>query len=132
MDIRERRNILVTRRNPDSKLEYVSSMAGHMSVSDNMERSAVTLRYVPDKVILDPAAFGVYLDALGTLTWESLEDVAAVILNDINNELIARWVQVSIVAPDKIHPGVDSHQVLLEDHQPNWDNPGLLSRLKLS
>ena len=88
------------------------------------------MRYVPDKLIIDPAAFGRYLGALGTLPWESLEKVAVTILDDINNEVVARWVQVALSAPNGTHPGVDSHGVMLEDRQPKWDNPALLSRLR--
>lgn len=130
IDVNERRQHLQTSRNPDGKLDYVTSLVGHMAVIDDMERSTVTLRYVPDKMILQPATFGKYLDVLGTVDWPTLEEAATVILNDINNELIARWVQVSIDTPDQVHPGIDSHEVLLEDHQPKWQNQELLSRLK--
>ncbi|MBT3238843.1 MAG: hypothetical protein HOL37_02050 [Rhodospirillaceae bacterium] len=130
MDVSERRKHLPTTRNPDGKLDYVTTLVGHMAAVSDMERSSVTLRYVPDKLILEPAAFGKYLDVLGTVEWPTLEEAAAVILNDINNELIARWVQVSIDTPDQVHPGIASHEVLLEDQQPKWSNPELLSRLK--
>lgn len=130
MDILERRKLLETEKNPDSNLDYVISITGHMATHDEVDSSTVNLRYVPDRDILNPASFGRYLDALGTVEWQSLEDAAAAVLNDVNNELIARWVQVSISAPDQVHPGIDRHEVLLEDRQPNWDNAGLLSRLK--
>jgi 7-cyano-7-deazaguanine reductase len=130
MEIIKRRSFLKTERNPDIKLDYVITITGHMARKDKIDSSAVSLRYVPDKVILQPVTFGRYLDAIGTLEWTALEDAAAAILNDVNNELIARWVQVWISAPDQIHPGIDRHEVLLEDRQPNWDNAGLLSRLK--
>ncbi|MHA1598402.1 MAG: hypothetical protein ACTSV1_06730 [Alphaproteobacteria bacterium] len=130
MNVTEHRRHLVTSRNPDSKLDYISSLVGHMAVLGDIGRSTVTLRYVPDRLILQPAAFGKYLDVLGGVDWQTLEEAAAVILNDINNELIARWVQVSIDTPDQVHTGIDSHEVLLEDQQPKWENPELLSRLK--
>ncbi|MCZ6466802.1 MAG: hypothetical protein O6829_05960, partial [Alphaproteobacteria bacterium] len=94
------------------------------------QRTTVGVRYVPDKLIIDPAAFGRYLGALGTLPWESLETVAVTILDDINNEIVARWVQVALSAPNGAHPGLDNHGVMLEDRQPKWDNPALLSRLR--
>ena len=131
MDIAQRRSLLATERNPDVKLDYVISITGHMSTRADIESSTVYLRYVPDRDILDPASFGRYLDALGTIEWSTLEEAAAAVLNDVNNELIARWVQVSISAPDQVHPGIDRHEVLLEDRQPKWDNAGLLSRLQL-
>ena len=130
MDIHKRRILLLFERNPDIKLDYVISITGHMATPGEVDSSAIHLRYVPDKAILNPASFGRYLDALGTLAWKTLEEVAAAILNDVNNELITRWLQVSISAPDQVHHGIDRHEVLLEDRQPNWDNAGLLSRLK--
>ena len=129
MDTLERRSLLSTARNPDPKLDYVTSLAGHMTPFEKDQRSGVILRYVPDKLILEPSSFVRYLDALGALEWSSLEDAAATVLNDISNELVARWVQVSVTTSDQIHPGISGHDVRLEDQQPNWDNPGLLSRL---
>jgi len=130
MDIFERRSLLATERNPDSKLDYVITITGQIAAHREPDSSSINLRYVPDKVILQPVSFGRYLDALGTVDWTALEEVAAAVLNDVNNELIARWVQVGISAPGQTHLGIDRHEVLLEDHQPNWENAGLLSRLK--
>lgn len=130
MDIPQRRSYLKTVRNPDFKLDYVITITGHMATLSDEQSSAVILRYVPDKVILQPRSFGRYLDTIGTFEWKALEEAAAAVLNDVNNELIARWVQVGISAPDQAHPGIERHEVLLEDRQPNWDNAGLLSRLK--
>ncbi len=130
MDIKDRRRFLITARNPDAKLDYLIVIAGHMATHSNVNRSIISLRYVPDKMILQPASFGHYLDALSTLEWDGLEEAAAAVLNDVNNEIIARWLQVRISAPEKVHPSIDSHEVLLEDRQPNWDNARLLSRMK--
>ena len=131
MDIHERRALLIREHNPDIKLDYVISITGHMAAPGEVDSSAIHLRYVPDKAILSPASFGRYLDTMGTMAWETLEEGAVVVLNDVNNVLITRWLQVSISAPDQVHHGIDRHEVLLEDRQPNWDNVGLLSRLKL-
>ena len=130
MDIQDRRKLLITERNPDPKLDYVISISGEMSAHASSDVSTVHLRYVPDKVILETAAFGQYLNALSGLSWTSLEEAAAAVLNDVNNELIARWVQVAIAAPTLHQIGIDRHEVLLEDRQPQWDNAGLLSRLR--
>jgi 7-cyano-7-deazaguanine reductase len=61
----------------------------------------------------------------------SLEALATAVLDDINNEVVARWVQVVISAPAPDEPGVDGHSVMLEDRQPKWENDSLLSRLRL-
>jgi 7-cyano-7-deazaguanine reductase len=130
MNIQVRRRFLITDRNPDIRLDYLITIAGHMATQSDLHRSVISLRYVPDKVIMQPESFGHYLDALGTLEWDSLEEAAAAVLNDVNNEIIARWLQVRISAPEQVHPGINAHEVLFEDRQPNWDNSRLLSRLK--
>lgn len=130
MDIQNRRKLLTTERNPDTKLDYVISISGEIKAHGDSGVSSVHLRYVPDRVILETSAFAHYLDALSRLPWASLEEAAAAVLNDVNNELIARWVQVVIAAPPLLHIGIDRHEVLLEDRQPKWDNAGLLSRLR--
>lgn len=132
METQQRRGLLSAARNPDPKVDYVASLRGHMALFNGGGSSGVALRYVPDRLVLEPSAFGRYLNAMGAIEWASLEAAAATILNDISNELVARWVQVSVSAPPRIHSGILSHDVLLEDRQPNWDNPGLLSRLDSS
>ncbi len=124
-----RRGLLDAVRNPDFKLEYIASLRGHMTPFDGDRRSGVVLRYVPDRLILEPASFVRYLDAMGAQQWPSLEQAAVTLLNDFSNELVARWVQVAVSAPSGLYHGIDSHDVLLEDRQPNWDNAGLLARL---
>ena len=131
MDTQERRNLIKSATNPDIKLDYVISISSHLITREGYENSVVNLRYVPDKLIISPESFGYYLKELGMLEWKTLEDVAATILNDINNELIARWLQIIISAPEKIYRDIDFHRVLIEDKQPNWNNAELLSRLKL-
>ena len=131
MDIHKRRALIICDRNPDIKLDYVVSITGHMANPGLGGSSAIHLHYVPDRVILKPASFGRYLDALGTMKWGTLEEAAAVILNDVNNQLVTRWLQLSISAPNQVHHGIDRHKVIFEDSQPNWNNTGLISRLKL-
>ena len=129
MDITARRNILECKPNPDSGIDYMVNMEGHID-KEGASRTVVLLRYVPDKLVLDAGSFGVYLDKLGDIGWGVPEDLAVTIISDFNNELVPRWVRVSVSAPDLAHPAVDTHGVVLEDNQPKWDNPGLLSRLK--
>jgi len=131
MDILQRRGHINVKSNPDPSKEFVATLEGRMATGESRMGCRVMVRYVSDRDIIDPAAFGGYLDVLGTLDWDSLEQVAVAILDDINNEAVPRWVQVSLSALDEIATGVDSHGVLLEDRQPNWNNPSLLSRLKL-
>lgn len=130
MDLTSRRNILKCTPNLDGGVDYMVNMEGHID-KESSARTEVLIRYVPDKLVLDAGSFGIYLDALGNIGWEVPEDLAVTIISDFNNELVPRWVQVSVNAPDLAHPAVDTHGVVLQDRQPKWDNPALLSRLKL-
>jgi 7-cyano-7-deazaguanine reductase len=95
---------------------------------------AVELRYVPDRLILRPVALGRYLEAMGGESWESLEALATAVLEDLNNETVARWLQVELRLTAGGKAGEEGaladHAVLLEERQPKWDNPTLLSRLE--
>ena len=130
MDLQTRRAVLATSANPDERLDYVVALRGHAPGNPDGGASEVRLRYVPDRRILDPASFGAYLATVGGEPGESVEGFAAMVLNDINNELVPRWVQVTVSAPSDGVDGVDGHGVMLEDRQPRWDNPALLSRLE--
>ncbi|MCW9001344.1 MAG: hypothetical protein OQJ87_01365 [Rhodospirillales bacterium] len=131
LDPLQRRKFLETEANPNTRLDYVSTLDGSIQVGED-GNTIVTVRYVPDKQILQPKAFITYLGVLNSIDWPSIEESAATILDDLNNEVIPRWVQVTL---EHSTPGDDgglrSHRVMLEDRQPRWDNPTLLSRLKL-
>jgi NADPH-dependent 7-cyano-7-deazaguanine reductase QueF len=90
----------------------------------------LSIQYVPDRTIVDPDAFGHYLEALAGLEWESLEALATAVLGDFSDQLVGRWIRVVAIAPEGAYPGVGSHEVVIEDRQPDWDNPSLLSRIR--
>ena len=129
MKVKERRALLETHANPDSALDYVSGLLGTLQAFGLGKPTLLSIHYVPDRMIIDPAAFGRYLEALSALEWDSLEQLATEVLGDFNDHLIGRWVRVVVTAPEGAYPGVGSHEVLIEDRQPGWDNPSLLSRL---
>ncbi|OHC74865.1 MAG: hypothetical protein A3G18_10115 [Rhodospirillales bacterium RIFCSPLOWO2_12_FULL_58_28] len=122
----ERRGILKARTSPDFKLDCISTLEGKIGLS------SVSLRYVPDKHILDPKSFGAYLKAINDLPWESPEAMTLAILDDVNNEIVARWTRITVTtAPEtSVDKGIVAHSVMVEDRQPKWDNPALLSGLK--
>ena len=130
MGLMTRRQLLTADGNPGTRLDYVVALEGGIPGDAQGGPRTVGLRYVPDKLVLQPAAFGRYLEALAAETWPSLEDLAVTILDDMNNEVVPRWVQVTVSLPDTRQPGVESHGVILEDRRPKWDNPALLSRLR--
>ena len=126
MDLLQRRGHLAVSPNPDPAKEYVATIKGRMGAG----KIQVELRYVPDRDILDPVSFAAYLDVLGGMTRDSLEKAAVTIIDDINNEVVPRWARVVLSKINDDAAG-GGHSVLLEDRQPKWDNPALISRLKL-
>ncbi len=134
MDLLQRRGHLAVSPNPDPAKEYVATLEGRMAAGGGAKDTGagkieVALRYVPDRDILDPVSFAAYLDVLGGMAWDSLEKAAVTIIDDINNEVVPRWARVVISAMGDAVAG--GHSVLLEDRQPKWDNPALISCLKL-
>ena len=131
MNAEERRSYLAGESNPDPRLDYVVEIKAEVATPGGAHaQTTVILRYVPYRQVIKPASFGQYLRILEGLGLPTLEAVAAIILDDLNNELVGRWVQVTLSTAAAVHPGIHSHAVVLEDRQPTWDNPGLLSRLR--
>lgn len=130
MEIIERRQLLETRANPDGTLDYIAGLKGTLQAFGHGKPTHISIHYVPDRAIVDPDAFGRYLETLAALEWGSLEELATAVLGDFSNQLVGRWVRVVAIAPEGAYPGVGSHEVAIEDRQPGWDNPDLLSRLR--
>jgi len=116
----QRRLRLRTFANPDTKTDYLSFHDGTLL----QNKIAVSLAYVPDKLLLESHSFAAYLDGLVTPDLRSLEALALVLKEDFNNEVVPRWVQIRLV-----HRADRTHGVIVVDEQPRWSNPALLSRL---
>jgi len=129
MTPQERRQHLKTRPNPGGALDYVASLQGAMPAFGLGPPTRVAIHYVPDRAIVEPAAFGRYLETLASAPWDSPERLATTILGDFADALVARWTRVVVALPEGAYPGVGAHQVAIEDRQPGWDNRALLSRL---
>jgi NADPH-dependent 7-cyano-7-deazaguanine reductase QueF len=128
MDAIERRDILAPQANPNGSRDYVVILRGERAVSANGPVSAtVILRYVPDRFVLPVESFQAYLDRIAGIDWPSLEAAAAAVLDDIANEVLARWSQVTLRVADE--DGSGGHEIAMEDHQPGWHNEDLLYRL---
>lgn len=130
MDMLDRRRHLTVRPNPDAKLDYVSTVTGGFTGTSAGSDVRIELRYVPDRVILEAESFATYLENLAVQPWESVEQLATMILDDINNEVIARWVQISVEFVTQATDRSREHRVFVQDSQPNWKNPDLLQRLE--
>lgn len=125
-----RRGHLSVRPNPSPGLDYVVTHEGRFRARGQAAEIALGLRYVPDRLILAGAAVEAYLGALGGASWSSLEAIAGAALEDLNNELVARWVHLTLCVEHGAGTRHQTHRVTFEDHQPGWDNPGLLARLE--
>ena len=130
MEILARRALLDTLDNTDQKLDYVVTLEETFNFAGNGEKAIIQLRYIPDKLVLTPNSFSDYLAAFANLSWSSLEETTSVVLDDLNNEVVARWIQIHTKMATSSDDSFQNHQVFLEDHQPHWDNPRLLARLK--
>lgn len=124
----ERRALLTTRPHPEPRHDLLIDLVARLG-----ERFEMMVRYVPDRLVLDAIGFARYADTLapvgGLAGNPGPEELAVMVLDDLANELIARWLQVSV----EQRPGHEvaiSHRVVIEDRQPNWDNPGLIARLR--
>jgi len=128
MDAIQRREILQPVANPGGGRDYVVTLREQLVLEDKGGAMQVTLRYVPDRHLLEPGNFTTYLARLAPIPWDTLEAAAVAILDDVGNELVPRWAQVTLRGGQ---PGAapSSHEISLEESQPGWRNDDLLYRL---
>ncbi len=111
-----RRLLLDTASNPAARQESLISWSGRLT-----DGRGLSLEYVPDRRILSPTAFAAYLKALDATDWPTLEALVSTMLDDINNELVPRWVRVT-----GNQEGTVAHKVSLRDSQPGWDGNAIV------
>ena len=123
MDVQARRALLTCDGNPNNMSDYLISLGGSLTVGD-LGKFDVRVTYVPDSSILNIASFHSYLMALGNSTEMTPERSGKTLLEDANNELVPRWVRVTLIGqPEVVTAG--SYRCLFQDSQPNWSNPSL-------
>ena len=83
---------------------------------------ALTVTYVPDQSVLARASFDAYVRALESAPVTTPEALAALVVDDIANELVPKWLRVTV---DRQSGGSVNHSVTVEDRQPGWDHPPL-------
>ncbi|MBB4265400.1 hypothetical protein [Roseospira visakhapatnamensis] len=129
-DPAERRARLATRANPAPRLDYRVTLGARLAAGPGVLGGArVVVDYVPDRLLLDPEGFNRYINGLSEPPWPGPEALGVAILDDMNNEVVPRWLRVTVhVAPDgDTHPpgtvgrAPEEHRVVLEDRQPYWD-----------
>ncbi len=127
MDTHQRRALIETLPNPRSSPDYVMEVTEDIGEPDT-HALRITLRLVPDKLIVQPRTLPGYLSALWETKTDSLEETAALLLEDLSDQAVPRWIEVRVAKA--LSRGVGEHAVVLEDCQPNWSNPSLLARLR--
>lgn len=117
--LRQRRDLLVTTPAPQPRHDAV------VILENGFRDVHLRLRYVPDRDVLLPDSLGNYLVAIGAMDFSSFESTAQTILEDINDQVIPSWLEVTL----RKRTGEIHHEVRIEDRQPGWKDRGLLDRL---
>ena len=92
---------------------------------------SLTVSYVADRFLLTRDGFAAYAKArTAAMPWDTaLESLAALVADDLANELVPKWLRVSFVQ-EGAQDGAPRHAVVVEDRQPGWDHPSLATLLK--
>ncbi|MDA1097984.1 MAG: hypothetical protein O2967_03285 [Proteobacteria bacterium] len=124
--LRERRACLQTAANPATDRDRISILSGELPTSSLLGGTPihVDLRYIADRDIIAATALALYFQAAAHEPCETLEGYADMVLNDLNNELVPRWIWLRLQG--------NGHQVIQQDRQPGWNDPGLLTTLDFS
>ena len=92
---------------PDTRKKWLIEL----KISDPV---VITVRIIPDKLITDHASLKAYVQTTLIDTKSCPEDIILSIIEEINNELVPKWLEVFYE-----HDGVS---VKIEDQQPGLDN----------
>lgn len=121
-------SLLTGRSNPRTSLDYIVALTGKLESA----HQSIRLRYVPDKLLIDSASFAEYLAFLDGDGPAAPEHVALTLLDEMNNEIVPRWVQIAVTGgkdDSEIGNETPSETIFVEDRQPNWENSDILDRL---
>jgi len=118
-----RQEQIATHPLPAGRVEFLCSLEGHLPALD----ATAALTYIPYKNVLSAEDFTAYLKDLPAPEDRAtaMEALAAIILDDLNNELVPRWLQLVLT---RYNTDGTVQRVLVEDKQPRWDNKTLLRR----
>ena len=126
MEIFQRRELLTTQTNPDVTIDYLVSLQGQIRQGKNTPFS-VKICYVPDQHILIKTSLIDYFEGVGHETFSSMEHAGILLLNDFCNELVPRWLMITLSQIIDVRGYSQRHEIRLHDRQPNWNNSQLLS-----
>lgn len=120
MDRHQRREMIA--RSPMPQPRHDAVVALHMDIGG----TSVRLRYVPDRDQIDPGTFAAYLRRVFAAPAESLLSQAQTVLEDVNDQIIPCWLEVRL---ERTNADGVLEQALIEDKQPRWTDPGVLTRV---
>lgn len=123
MDVQSRRALLTCDSNPDDMSDYLVSLGGQLTIRGHGAFD-VRVTYVPDAFILNIVSLHSYLTSLGNFPEMTPERSGKTLLEDANNELIPRWIRVTLIGRPEVQTA-GSYRCLFQDYQPNWSNPAL-------
>ena len=125
-----RRKLIQPSKNPRKDSDYIIQLKHKLAPKGLDAARGVELKlfYIPDKLIVGAQDYDKYLLYFETKVddYNSFEKLGSDIIDDLNNELIPKWIHLSITAEH----AQTMHSLSFEERQPNWDNSFLLSRLK--
>jgi hypothetical protein len=113
------RDLLMLLPNPRTDLDYLDYMQVPLGAYDSH------IFYVPDRHILTQDSLGRYCAALGADASLQGNTFAGMLLHDIFDTAFPKWVGIQLHQHTPI-----PHSIVMQDKQPNWDNPALISSIK--
>ncbi|CAM3476586.1 MULTISPECIES: hypothetical protein [Thalassospira] len=130
LEIYQRRNLIQTEPNPGTRIDYVVTLQSNLTGAKDVFPARLTLRYVPDRLILKTNNLAEYYAEIASIEFENFEAAAVLLMDDFNNELVPRWISLRLDKQTADNDQVFHHETALEDRQPKWGNPRLLDRLE--
>ncbi|NJB76078.1 hypothetical protein [Thalassospira tepidiphila] len=130
LEIYQRRNLIQTEPNPGTRIDYVVTLQSNLTGAKDVFPARLTLRYVPDRLILKTSNLAEYYAEIASIEFENFEAAAVLLMDDFNNELVPRWISLRLGKQTADNDQVFHHETALEDRQPKWGNPRLLDRLE--
>ncbi|BDW87990.1 hypothetical protein MACH10_07710 [Thalassospira tepidiphila] len=130
LEIYQRRNLIQTEPNPGTRIDYVVTLQSNLTGAKDVFPARLTLRYVPDRLILKTSNLAEYYAEIASIEFENFEAAAVLLMDDFNNELVPRWISLRLDKQTADNDQVFHHETALEDRQPKWGNPRLLDRLE--
>jgi len=107
------REIIKTDKNPN-KIDYKIELESIIEIKNR--KISVSILYIPHDFILIVKDFEKYLEQFSDSGALKIEEIAGQILDDLNNELIPRKIELTL--EEKL--GKSCHKVMMEDTQPGW------------